>query len=543
MGYTISFFINGYGQQPESLSNVSNLPELPQLEEEGFTFDGWFLDEDLTVPAEVGMELTSDITLYAAWSRSRAGWGAGVDNEATTYAFSNDLYFDSYGGSSGNSSTTTTAKYINKDNLIVPNAWVTRNYVEGNSGDTVATLYTKRTYSNFLDSSGNAIQAYVTPTSDSWMSGNISGDFSDNGTAFGGCIIKGRMPLFSCPGFTVSANKTTLLSASSTNGTSTAKWLPFFSISTSTTASFYRTDDAVTITLNYSTPMTYTFDASDFRDGVVPEVFYFILQGAGGGGGGTTASSNGGGGGAGAIMGVLVNTRYSYELELGVGKGGTGGYKTEVASEQGKGLAGGRTYLFYDVDVDNLPEEAQDYGDEVYWYDGQAIAYGGGAGRDAGRSSATTCGGAGGSTYYNLPFYEDSTSYADLEEFVTDSSFLTYHSSVGGAGGNETKTGGGAPVVTFRTTKTACTTRTSGTYHNNIIPKVNIGGTSGDSRSGGGAASHFSAGGNGGITSSTQSNNYGKAGGIGAGGGGARYYLGRYNKGGNGGDGCILIFY
>jgi hypothetical protein len=55
------------------------------------------------------------------------------------------------------------------------------------------------------------------------MSGNISGSFNDNGTTFSNCIIKGRMPLFSCPGYSVSASKAAYLSASSENGTSTAK--------------------------------------------------------------------------------------------------------------------------------------------------------------------------------------------------------------------------------------------------------------------------------------------------------------------------------
>ncbi len=40
MSYNISFFINGYGQQPDNLTNISVLPELPVLEEDGFIFDG-----------------------------------------------------------------------------------------------------------------------------------------------------------------------------------------------------------------------------------------------------------------------------------------------------------------------------------------------------------------------------------------------------------------------------------------------------------------------------------------------------------------------
>ena len=40
MSYTVSFFINGYGQQPVDIVNITVLPELPVLTEEGFTFDG-----------------------------------------------------------------------------------------------------------------------------------------------------------------------------------------------------------------------------------------------------------------------------------------------------------------------------------------------------------------------------------------------------------------------------------------------------------------------------------------------------------------------
>ena len=40
MSYTISFFNNGYGQNLEPLTGVTTIPNLPILEEEGFTFEG-----------------------------------------------------------------------------------------------------------------------------------------------------------------------------------------------------------------------------------------------------------------------------------------------------------------------------------------------------------------------------------------------------------------------------------------------------------------------------------------------------------------------
>ena len=66
MTYSISFFINGYGQQPGSIDNVLVIPELPILSEEGFIFNGWFLDEDLTIQALEGTALTADLMLYAS---------------------------------------------------------------------------------------------------------------------------------------------------------------------------------------------------------------------------------------------------------------------------------------------------------------------------------------------------------------------------------------------------------------------------------------------------------------------------------------------
>ena len=40
MGYTLSFFINGYGIQPEDILDIEILPALPLLKEEGFIFEG-----------------------------------------------------------------------------------------------------------------------------------------------------------------------------------------------------------------------------------------------------------------------------------------------------------------------------------------------------------------------------------------------------------------------------------------------------------------------------------------------------------------------
>ncbi|MDE7213721.1 MAG: InlB B-repeat-containing protein, partial [Anaeroplasmataceae bacterium] len=66
--YHVSFETNGHGNAVEEIKNVLVLPEeLPNLEEEGYEFVGWFLDEDFTMPAVVSSPIKEDTTLYAKW--------------------------------------------------------------------------------------------------------------------------------------------------------------------------------------------------------------------------------------------------------------------------------------------------------------------------------------------------------------------------------------------------------------------------------------------------------------------------------------------
>ena len=67
--YSITYVINGHGTQPENLLEQTTLPtELPVLNEEGYTFDGWYTNVGLTEAAVAGAELSADITLYAKWT-------------------------------------------------------------------------------------------------------------------------------------------------------------------------------------------------------------------------------------------------------------------------------------------------------------------------------------------------------------------------------------------------------------------------------------------------------------------------------------------
>lgn len=81
--FTISFINNGHGENLTAIDNCTVIPELPTLEETGYTFEGWFLDATFTQAATLGTQLTKDITLYAKWLRK-------VYN----------VYFDTNGGAS-----------------------------------------------------------------------------------------------------------------------------------------------------------------------------------------------------------------------------------------------------------------------------------------------------------------------------------------------------------------------------------------------------------------------------------------------------------
>lgn len=68
--YRISFVNNGHGESIGVIDNTKALPSsLPELTENGYVFDGWYLDEALTVKAVAGMTILADTTLYAKWNK------------------------------------------------------------------------------------------------------------------------------------------------------------------------------------------------------------------------------------------------------------------------------------------------------------------------------------------------------------------------------------------------------------------------------------------------------------------------------------------
>lgn len=68
-GYTITFDMNGYGEQVNSIENVKSIPAgMTAPVEPGYEFGGWFYDEACTVEVYAFSAISSDVTLYAKWT-------------------------------------------------------------------------------------------------------------------------------------------------------------------------------------------------------------------------------------------------------------------------------------------------------------------------------------------------------------------------------------------------------------------------------------------------------------------------------------------
>ena len=91
--YTISF-VSEYGTLPSSITNVSSLPnELPVLEEEGYNFEGWYLDSNFISLAVPGETLRYNVTIYAKWSVEEVkltGIEVALKDENATYVRTTD---------------------------------------------------------------------------------------------------------------------------------------------------------------------------------------------------------------------------------------------------------------------------------------------------------------------------------------------------------------------------------------------------------------------------------------------------------------------
>lgn len=66
--YSVTYYINGHGTQPDNLTEQTNLPDkLPVLTETNFEFIGWYKDSEFKEIAVAGEALTSNVVLYAKW--------------------------------------------------------------------------------------------------------------------------------------------------------------------------------------------------------------------------------------------------------------------------------------------------------------------------------------------------------------------------------------------------------------------------------------------------------------------------------------------
>lgn len=91
--YTITF-VSGNETLPTSISNLTVIPDnLPVLEKNGYSFDGWYLDCYFNTLAQAGVKLTSNITLYAKWSIEEVkltGIEVALKDEGATYVRTTD---------------------------------------------------------------------------------------------------------------------------------------------------------------------------------------------------------------------------------------------------------------------------------------------------------------------------------------------------------------------------------------------------------------------------------------------------------------------
>ncbi len=70
--FTITYNINGHGTAVNPVTNATALPAvLPTLTEEGWEFEGWYLDAACTTKAEASKNITEDTTLYAKWTERK----------------------------------------------------------------------------------------------------------------------------------------------------------------------------------------------------------------------------------------------------------------------------------------------------------------------------------------------------------------------------------------------------------------------------------------------------------------------------------------
>jgi len=108
IAYTITFDNQGFGVTPKCVNNVTKIPSsLPELTANGYTFEGWYLDQEFTKEATPGTTIMSNITLYAKWTKG--------EEAVTKYT----VTFDANGGTFGTNALEK-ADYNENESIVSP---------------------------------------------------------------------------------------------------------------------------------------------------------------------------------------------------------------------------------------------------------------------------------------------------------------------------------------------------------------------------------------------------------------------------------------
>ena len=294
MNYTITFFNNGYGQEVAALTNVNIIPELPILEETGFIFEGWYLDEELTTPAEAGMEVNSNITLYASWSRNRRPTTPATEDESESSTYANIINpGESITPSNpGGGGSTTEVTYYKGNSFF-------SNYFPG----TPITDYVYDNYENYYDWSTLNLSNYFSP-------GNSSVILPVKAASDDPWVETVDLPWYYSSSKTqVKVVKPGTRPTFAQNIFSTADWAN--SYGTYVNLNIYRKTDCLYFevkTLSGTVLKTGSFyPKNNMNDGSLPTKVIIALQAPGGGGYKRSSSTWCGGGGAGGdcLFGVF----------------------------------------------------------------------------------------------------------------------------------------------------------------------------------------------------------------------------------------------
>lgn len=248
-----------------------------------------------------------------------------------------------------------------------------------------------------------------------------------------------------------------------------------------------------------------SFNASYFKDRVLPNRLILWLQGGGGGGGGDFGA---GGGGGGFLYIILDTSRTNGQFEITTGSGGAGGAGGGVFGGMTAGNAGGTSSVLWKPDSGSPLVIANAFGGGGGAAQGGAGGTGGGADFPAGLNVF----------YYR--YYSTSTPSGDLTGET---------GGVGVIAGTGTNGGGFILGTTLHAThnpddRTGINSKSTGSRSGGLGQK-----------GGGGGASRLRSGANGGVVFGAGSSAVGGAGGGGGGNG--------FGAGGAGGPGTYEFYY